>query len=294
MFLVLEGGQSTQLNISISGFWFSIFTLGIFVFFGVLFYRKKSYTYLIAALMPALGYWVIYFILLEKSIWFLILLIGGIGILVGISKEYKGKDIALLLVVGIVLILISWLGYNLVYSGGETTIDSFGIGEGVTFPSGGESRTIIERSFGSLGNLLLIISVVTVLALLIYQKVKPIKGAEKKENIDKGKKKDLSSTVDEAISDLHSGKDVDSTILRCYYRMCSILEGEGAKNDDFMTPREFEMSTLREVDVPESTISELRVLFEMAKYSNHQLDEGHREKAVKDLKDLRKELGDNR
>ncbi|MFO7792327.1 MAG: DUF4129 domain-containing protein [Candidatus Saliniplasma sp.] len=103
---------------------------------------------------------------------------------------------------------------------------------------------------------------------------------------------DMSDTVEEAIRGLYKGKDVNSTIIRCYQNMCYILEGRGVSNDVFITPRELQNKTVERLDISEEIISELTGLFEKGRYSFHKMDECDRERALKDLKELKKELED--
>ncbi|MGM0405726.1 MAG: DUF4129 domain-containing protein [Thermoplasmatota archaeon] len=101
---------------------------------------------------------------------------------------------------------------------------------------------------------------------------------------------DLSSTVDEAIRSLYQGKDVKSTVIRCYQNMCYILEDEGVSNDEFMTPRELKSKTVQELAVSDVTISSLTELFEKGRYSFHELDKEDRQKAINNLEYLKSEL----
>lgn len=155
-----------------------------------------------------------------------------------------------------------------------------------------ETRAVMD-SFGGPGIFLLIIISIVAVTFFVYQRFEPFSlSASDEEDEDEGEEieSDISSTVDKAISELHEGKDIESTIMRCYQRMCLILEEEGAENEEFMTPREFEKSATENLAVPTSKVSDIREIFEMAKYSSHQLDEEMKERVVKDLRDLRNEL----
>ncbi len=110
--------------------------------------------------------------------------------------------------------------------------------------------------------------------------------AEEKEKIEE----DLTSTVDRAITYLHKGQDVRSTIIDCYREMCRVLEQSGESNDEFMTPREFEKAVSENVPAMKEIISEITHLFEEARYSPHELTEEKREKALTYLENLKRGL----
>jgi len=153
----------------------------------------------------------------------------------------------------------------------------------------GDPGGFIESTLGGFGTFLLIVLVGGILAFLTVQRVVPLLRSSSKDD-EEELEDQLSSTVDKAVTELKEGKDVHSTILRCYQRMCLILEEMGAKNFEFMTPREFEIQAKRTLDVPTSKITEIREVFELAQYSNYKLGEKERKKAVMALKELRKEL----
>ncbi len=101
---------------------------------------------------------------------------------------------------------------------------------------------------------------------------------------------DISESVDKAIKDLKEGKDIRSTVIRCYQKMSYVLEDQGIKYDQFMTPREFEKSAFNNLDISRETISDLTDIFEEARYSSHSLTESQRKHALKNLKLLREEI----
>ncbi len=97
----------------------------------------------------------------------------------------------------------------------------------------------------------------------------------------------LSSTLDRAIVGLSDGEDVRSTIINCYREMSQILEESGAKNDKFLTPREFKDESIENISAPRNIISEITYLFEEARYSPHKLGEDKRKRALRQLKRLK-------
>ncbi len=101
----------------------------------------------------------------------------------------------------------------------------------------------------------------------------------------------LTSTLDKAISGLDEGDEVRSTIIRCYREMSQLLEKKGAKNESFMTPREFKNETIDEIPMFKKIISEITFLFEEARYSPHRLREKDRDIVLSHLKKLKEETG---
>jgi len=162
-------------------------------------------------------------------------------------------------------------------------------GEGFTYVW--DRTGAAAESAGGPGILMLAVIVISALGFFVYQKLEPMRSDPGKREDEEKMESDISSTVDRALTELHQGKDIESTILRCYQRMCLILEKKGVENEDFMTPREFENVAAEKLNVSSSNISDIREIFELAKYSSHQLGDEEKERVVKDLKALRDELG---
>jgi len=160
-------------------------------------------------------------------------------------------------------------------------------GSGTPFGlGGGEAFDFIEQHTG----LVLLPILILALVLLFYLSdiKKMIHPPEKEEEMEI--EDEFSESVKSAIEDLYKGKDVRSTIIRCYQRMCRALEESGVSNDAFITPREFEKKALAQLDVSESTIKDLTTTFEEARYSDHPLKEDKRKRALRDLHKLREGL----
>lgn len=100
----------------------------------------------------------------------------------------------------------------------------------------------------------------------------------------------LSSTLNNAITELKEGEDIRSTIVIHYRKMNEILEKKGAKNEKYMTPREYNKKMKNTFPEIEDTISEITFLFEEARYSPHDLTEEDRTEVQKKLKRLKEEL----
>ncbi len=116
-----------------------------------------------------------------------------------------------------------------------------------------------------------------------------LQGDQKDDKNKEELEESLSSTLDKAISGLDKGDEVRSTIIRCYKEMSRLLEEKGAKNESFMTPREFKNQTIDEVPMFKKIISEITFLFEEARYSPHRLKEKDRDIVLSHLKKLKEE-----
>lgn len=261
----------------------------LIIVFASLYMKGRTPTFLVIALFLVAMMGGAYLIFLIGFSWSLlmilfVIIISAIAIWRGVTDEHMSPYLAGVVVVGAVLFAVVMLGGGMEMISEEIAAD----GEPPSLPWDDPTGDI-ERGFGSIGNFVLLLLIGGILGFLIVQKMIPIIRSTKKET-EKGMEDQLSSTVEKAVTELREGKDVHSTILRCYQRMCLILEEEGAKNFEFMTPREFEKQALTTLDIKTPTVSEIRKVFEMAKYSNYRLGEEERDRAVKALKELRKEL----
>jgi hypothetical protein len=95
--------------------------------------------------------------------------------------------------------------------------------------------------------------------------------------------------VAEAIAELESCQEPRAAILAAYRRM-SARVGSG-KADDALTPREFALKTGWRLRESAPSLQALTALFEEARYSDHEMGEEQRERALTALRDIEDELG---
>lgn len=285
MFLSPEADNGAEAELP--GYFIWILLISFLLLFIVLIYRSRS-TSMFAAILVVTSPWIASYFILRFRPLFTGFLIGII--LLSIILVWKGIGrktvMAGLAVFGVAVFLTELYDY---FYGDENGVWYSEIYSGEEAPEllpWDDPGALAETVFGSWGTFLLLLLIVAVLVIILFQKVKPIIDSGKDEEIEE----DLTSAVDKTITELHEGKDVESTILRCYQRMCMILEEKGVKYSDFLTPREFERRAITYLDVPRDKIFDLRDLFEMAKYSDHKLGDEDRERAVKSLKALRDEM----
>ncbi len=155
------------------------------------------------------------------------------------------------------------------------------------FGEGGRVSQIVSRNRG-----LFILTALfgSIFGLLGLVKLKNYLVSDDHQDESQEFEENISSTVEKAIKSLYKGKDVNSTIIRCYQNMCYLLEDKGVSNDVCITPRELQMKTVKRLDISETTISELTKLFEKGRYSSHKMGEDDRQRALKDLRKIKEEI----
>lgn len=163
---------------------------------------------------------------------------------------------------------------------------------GTSGGGGGVADGATSQISGSSGLYIVVGLVVLVIGIVGYNKIRSYIRYRRAVDEEEDMEEDISSTVNRAIRDLHTGKGVRDTVMRCYQNMCFILEDSGVRYDETITPRELKIEAIDKLDVSKSSISDLTTLFEEGRYSSHNLGEEKRDRALKDLKALKKELGD--
>lgn len=273
-----------------------IVTVTPFIMVSIIFYKGRTPMFLF--LFSFALFWIITPVFFNSLtvLYFGVILLGSVLLFLALKRGYiSSKKVAMMS--GFLI----WLGGLLFYFYYDVYYEALlryatgspkeptEIKEGVTYLW--DKTGVSVESVGGPGIFILVMISILALGFFTYQKLGPvylsdsIKGDDEEEM-----ESEISSTVDRAITELHEGKDVESTILRCYQRMCLILEEEGVENEDFMTPREFEMIATKKLSVPTSEISNIRGVFELAKYSSHQLSEKKKNRVLKDLKSLKRGL----
>lgn len=215
------------------------------------------------------------------------ILVGALA-LVGVFYllYLRGVSLKWRAVGSVITLALLFLAFNLVENVFPAPEEPTG-GTGSPFSGGETAFNFMEQHTGVV---LLPILIIALVLLFFYSDIKRLFRPQKVE--EKEVEEEFSKTVKDAIEDLYKGKDVRSTIIRCYQKMCLILEDSGITNEDFITPREFENKALDKLDVSERTIKDLTGTFEEARYSNHHLGEEKRKRALRDLHNLQEGLSD--
>ncbi len=143
-----------------------------------------------------------------------------------------------------------------------------------------------------IGLSVILIFSLSIVGIIIYQRY--FSEDEIKEDLTKREimERDFTTNIEKAIKNLKEGKDPRTTILRCYWKTCLLLEGEGVKQDEDVTPREFKNMVLTNIRIEKKPLEDLTDLFEEARYSSHRITDIKRDRAIKDLKNIKSKVGD--
>ena len=79
---------------------------------------------------------------------------------------------------------------------------------------------------------------------------------------------------------LAAGDEIRESIFNCYEELCGVLMSHGHLRRDFETVREFEMAIRRAMPISEEALTAIDNMFEIARYSRHELNDTHRQQAV--------------
>ena len=96
--------------------------------------------------------------------------------------------------------------------------------------------------------------------------------------------------VEEALYQVRIGKDVRGAILSAYKEMESLMRQHGVESKKYYTPREFERFALETLKISKKPVDTLTSLFELARYSKHEMNEEHRKEAIAALEAIRNEM----
>jgi len=206
-------------------------------------------------------------------------------------KGWAKFNIALVSVTALIAVPFLYKAY-IAYSPGANYVSS---GWDVDKYIGESGQEVLKGSRDLLGQNIgfIVIGLIVVIGgiFFIAPRIKTYLKENKHDGRDQNQiEEDISESVEKAIRDLNEGKDIRSTVIRCYQKMSYVLEDQGVTYDKFMTPREFEKSALKNLDMSRDTISDLTDIFEEARYSSHSLTEYQRKAALKNLKSLREEI----
>ncbi len=207
---------------------------------------------------------------------------------VAVAVIEKDKTMVVKLIATAIGTGLAMLIFVLIFSPGQMKI-----GDAIEPPSGdgGTGGSPIPLIGGSIGGVILLLVGVGLLGVIVYYRVNSYLYDKMELGEEEDIRDEISSTVEKTVDELYKGKDVRSTVIRCYQSMCRVLEDTGVEQDDFMTPREFEVTAVRRLDVSKGTLETLTSMFEEARYSRHELGDTHRKKAMTSLNALRDELG---
>ncbi len=125
-----------------------------------------------------------------------------------------------------------------------------------------------------------------IIAVVIAKSVHP----KKKNEIPQ---ENISKYVERAISTIKIGGDVKGAILRAYKEMENMMRARGVEDKEYFTPREFKEFALNNLRLSPAPVNTLVSLFEIARYSQHSMEEEQRERALRALEEIKDEIQKN-
>ena len=90
---------------------------------------------------------------------------------------------------------------------------------------------------------------------------------------------DLQAAVEDSLDELRHLADARLAIIRCYDRFERVLAGADVRRSPWETVAEFMRKALRHPGLPGEAVRELTGLFEIARFSRHEVGPSHRERA---------------
>ncbi|MGY8701826.1 MAG: hypothetical protein ACKVHH_03855 [Candidatus Poseidoniales archaeon] len=95
--------------------------------------------------------------------------------------------------------------------------------------------------------------------------------------------KELSEIFSYTAELLAAGDEMREAIYMCYENLCQTLMKHGYLRRDFETVREFEMGIRKALPIKETSLMNLDQVFEEARYSAHEMTDGHKQFAQESL-----------
>ncbi|NYT12125.1 MAG: DUF4129 domain-containing protein [Methanomassiliicoccales archaeon] len=93
--------------------------------------------------------------------------------------------------------------------------------------------------------------------------------------------------IERAVDSLEAGGDPRTVVYRSYMNMCNLLERRGLTDISYLTPGEFASIAVGEFHLPHQQVEELTQLFEEARYSDHLVGEGMKERSIRCLRAIK-------
>lgn len=199
----------------------------------------------------------------------------------GSAQKDRGNSILPLIILmcgivisGLVMLYGGQFGGDFTFDGGDNSTGT----EGGTDESDGGGMAY--NSFTLIGVLVFVI--IIMIPLVRYLRGQ---GAFTMEKSPPGQLEQV-DVLDQAILDIGYGTGgLRETILRAYYEMCRLIPS--AVDHGALTPREFAELSVRDLGWPEKAVRGLTEVFELARYSHHDLGDEDRAKALRCLAEIK-------
>ena len=163
---------------------------------------------------------------------------------------------------------------------GELTIKADYNGNSIYLPSTASKKIqiILAEYEEKKENLLVYLVITTIFLGLIFGII-----YYKKIRKPKMQKISLREVAKQTIKKLRNEDSPKLAVIHCYRQMCDWLDQQGLKKGHFQTPREFAMSIRNYLNLPPENLYSLTHVFEKARYSEHEIDNYEKEKAINAL-----------
>lgn len=110
-------------------------------------------------------------------------------------------------------------------------------------------------------------------------------GFESEEELDK-RRNEVADVLDKTARELRQGGEYRNTVLECYKKICEILESRSKVDGSPLTAREFEVSVSSRLKFDTPYLSQITDIFEVARYSKHEISKTDADIAVDCLTNL--------
>jgi sulfite exporter TauE/SafE len=216
-----------------------------------------------------------------------------------VSKDKKKWRKLLTQMAGVLLVILVIFAIGYFYEDIESTVT--GVGSTNVLPGGGGNASLdgnattpteapssvkIIITFGVFALIFLFCLAV----LMAFQNIMKMRSAKMDYSDIEKDKKEVARTIQRTIDELGSGSDTRTTVIRCYTDMCRVIAKHGVKEEEHLTPREFQKLALDTLPVPEEQMEALVNVFEEARYSQHILDNEASKRAVDALEAVKSKL----
>jgi uncharacterized protein DUF4129 len=101
---------------------------------------------------------------------------------------------------------------------------------------------------------------------------------------------ELAATMSESIDDLEAEPDARRAVIAAYARMEAVLARNGLRRRPSETPLEYLRRILLGLTARTEAVKQLTLLFEQAKFSRHDVDDGMKQQAIDALRVIRDDL----
>ncbi len=217
--------------------------------------------------------YVMYF--LQIALWGIVA-IGVVGALVYRQRFLKEA------LMGIVSLFLAFLVVGIIYVLADR-ISFFLYSQGGYVPTNPGTRPSYA------GNMILLIIISVVMGIIFGLFVAMVYRRREVKKVEK--KITTKEAVEKAIYRVKIGKDVRGAILSAYKEMEALMRSRGVEDKSYYTPREFREFALETLKISSKPVDILTNLFEIARYSGHEMNEEHRKLALKALEEIRNEAG---